>query len=58
MTFSMLPVTEQIRESVAFLEAIIGLILFGFSYEIIIKENVIDRVEDAIVQIEVQVSFN
>ena len=42
----------------AFLEAIIGLILFGFSYEIIIKENVIDRVEDAIVQIEVQVSFN
>ncbi len=58
MTFSMLPVTEQIRESVAFPEAIIGLILFGFSFEIIIKENVIDRVEDAIVQIEVPVSFN
>ncbi len=58
MTFSMLPVTEQIRESAAFPEAIIGLILFGFSFEIIIKENVIDRVEDAIVQIEVPVSFN
>jgi hypothetical protein len=54
----MLPVTEQIRESAAFPEAIIGLILFGFSFEIIIKENVIDRVEDAIVQIEVPVSFN
>lgn len=30
-----------------------GLILSGFSYEIIINENVIDRMEDAIVQVEI-----
>lgn len=30
-----------------------GLALFGFSYEVIINENVIDRAEDALVQIEI-----
>ncbi|MCI8401050.1 MAG: MerR family transcriptional regulator [Lachnospiraceae bacterium] len=32
-----------------------GLALSGFSYEVIINENVIDRVEDALVQIEIPV---
>ena len=32
-----------------------GLALSGFSYEVIINENVIDRAEDALVQIEVPV---
>lgn len=32
-----------------------GLVLSGFSYEIIINENVIDRSEDALVQIEIPV---
>lgn len=33
-----------------------GLTMTGFSYEIIINENVIDRMEDAIVQLEIPVS--
>ena len=33
-----------------------GLTLSGFSYEIIINENVIDRIEDYIVQIEIPCS--
>ena len=32
-----------------------GLALSGFSYEVIINENVIDRAEDALVQIEIPV---
>jgi effector-binding domain-containing protein len=32
-----------------------GLTLSGFSYEVIINENVIDRAEDALVQIEIPV---
>ena len=32
-----------------------GLALSGFSYEVIINENVIDRREDALVQIEIPV---
>ncbi len=32
-----------------------GLVLSGFSYEVIINENVIDRSEDALVQIEIPV---
>ena len=32
-----------------------GLALLGFSYEVIINENVIDRIEDALVQIEIPV---
>nr|WP_325233086.1 MerR family transcriptional regulator [uncultured Oscillibacter sp.] len=32
-----------------------GLVLSGFSYEVIINENVIDRAEDALVQIEIPV---
>ena len=32
-----------------------GLALLGFSYEVIINENVIDRIEDALVQIEIAV---
>lgn len=32
-----------------------GLVLSGYSYEIIINENVIDRMEDALVQIEIPV---
>lgn len=32
-----------------------SLTLFGFSYEVIINENVIDRVEDALVQIEIPI---
>lgn len=32
-----------------------GLVLSGFSYEVIINENVIDRMEDAVVQIEIPV---
>lgn len=32
-----------------------GLALSGFSYEVIINENVIDRIEDALVQIEIPV---
>ncbi len=32
--------------------------LSGFSYEVIINENVIDRVEDALVQIEIPVDIN
>ncbi len=32
-----------------------GLVLSGFSYEVILNENVIDRAEDALVQIEIPV---
>lgn len=32
-----------------------GLTLSGFSYEVIINENVVDRAEDALVQIEIPV---
>lgn len=32
-----------------------GLVLVGFSYELIINENVIDRMEDALVQVEIPV---
>ena len=32
-----------------------GFVLCGFSYEIIINENVIDRTEDAVVQIEIPI---
>lgn len=34
-----------------------SLTLSGFSYEVIINENVIDRAEDALVQIEIPVKF-
>lgn len=32
-----------------------GLVLSGFSYEVIINENVIDKIEDTLVQIEIPV---
>ena len=32
-----------------------GLVLVGVSYELIINENVIDRMEDALVQVEIPV---
>ncbi len=35
-----------------------GFVLSGFSYEVIINENVIDRMEDALVQIEIFVNRN
>lgn len=35
-----------------------GLVLSGFSYEVIINENVIDRAEDALVQIEIAAMGN